>query len=102
MCWLNELNKITHCSQRQDGTRDQLDDLAIIADKFGLYAASEFIKSTTPNKETYTNSVWFNELKKIKQCDKSTEDIKPQLAKLRVIANKFGFYDAADYLNPLK
>lgn len=42
--WEEELLKVEQCPQRQDSTTDQLVDLYVIANKFGLYDAADFIK----------------------------------------------------------
>lgn len=42
--WKFELEKIKDCPQRQDSLCDQLRDLRIIANKFGFYDASDFLK----------------------------------------------------------
>lgn len=42
--WKSELSKVQNCPQRQDSLCDQLRDLRIIANKFGFYDASDFIK----------------------------------------------------------
>jgi hypothetical protein len=42
--WKFELEKVNNCSQRQDSLCDQLRDLRIIANKFGLYDAADFLK----------------------------------------------------------
>lgn len=44
--WKEELEKVNKCPQRQDSTLAQLNDLIIIANKFGFYDASDFLKST--------------------------------------------------------
>lgn len=48
--WLRELIKINQCPQREDTLENQLDDLCLIADKFGLYYASNFIKNYIKSK----------------------------------------------------
>lgn len=42
--WEEELNKICQCPQRQDSLDGQIRDLYIIANKFGLYDAADYIK----------------------------------------------------------
>lgn len=42
--WKEELNKVEQCPQRQDSTMDQLKDLRWIANKFGFYDASDYLK----------------------------------------------------------
>lgn len=42
--------------------------------------------------------MWLKELSKVNQCPQRQDSLSHQLADLRVIANKFGFYDAADFL----
>jgi hypothetical protein len=41
---------------------------------------------------------WKTELMKIKQCPQRQDALNNQLADLAIVANKLGFYDAADYL----
>jgi hypothetical protein len=43
-------------------------------------------------------STWKVELEKVKQCIQRQDGLQDQLNDLIFIANKFGFYDAADYL----
>ena len=45
--------------------------------------------------------IWLQELDKVKQVPQTQEALNDQLKKLRIIANKFGLYDAADYLRSL-
>lgn len=42
--------------------------------------------------------LWQVELDKVNQVPQAQDSTVEQLHKLRVIANKFGLYDAADYL----
>jgi hypothetical protein len=42
--WQGELEKVKQCPQRQDSTTGQLIDLITIANKFGFYDASDYIK----------------------------------------------------------
>jgi hypothetical protein len=49
-----------------------------------------------------TDEAWYWELKKVNQLPQTQEALNDQLMKLRVIANKFGFYDAADYCTVTK
>ncbi len=42
--WKEELEKVEQCPQRQDSTTDQLVDLYVIANRFGLYDAADFLK----------------------------------------------------------
>ena len=44
--WQQELNKVKQCPQRQDSLNDQLNDLRIIANRFGFYDAADFIRTT--------------------------------------------------------
>lgn len=44
-----ELDKVLQCPQRQDSLIDQLADLRIIANKFGLYDAADYLKSIVEN-----------------------------------------------------
>jgi hypothetical protein len=48
--------------------------------------------------QEYENSIWYQELKKIQQCPQAQDSLQDQLLRLRIIANRFGLYDAADYL----
>lgn len=43
--WLREFTKINQCPQRTDSLENQLNDLIQIAEKFGLYYASNFLKN---------------------------------------------------------
>jgi hypothetical protein len=44
------------------------------------------------------NEPWFKELVKVNQCPQRQDSAHDQLSDLIIIANKFGFYDAADFL----
>lgn len=41
---------------------------------------------------------WKTELEKVNDCPQRQDSLLNQLSDLRIIANKFGFYDAADFL----
>lgn len=41
---------------------------------------------------------WRIELDKVSQCNQRQDSLCDQIKDLRIIANKFGFYDAADFL----
>jgi hypothetical protein len=41
---------------------------------------------------------WQGELEKVKQCSQRQDSTTGQLMDLITIANKFGFYDACDYI----
>jgi len=41
---------------------------------------------------------WVKELKKVKQQPQTQENLDSQLVKMYAIANKFGLYDAADFI----
>jgi len=41
---------------------------------------------------------WKTELDKVEACPQRQDSLNDQLRDLRVIANRFGFYDAADFL----
>ena len=43
-------------------------------------------------------SFWKEQLKKVYQCPQRQDSITDQMIDLNYIANKFGFYDAADYI----
>ena len=43
-------------------------------------------------------SNWKIEIENVKQCTQRQDSLEEQLKDLIHIANKFGFYDAADYL----
>jgi hypothetical protein len=43
-------------------------------------------------------ALWRDELAKVKRCQQRQDGMMDQLKDLRMIANKFGFYDAAGYL----
>ena len=51
MSWKNELKKIDpkNCPQRQDSTSDQLVDLIQIANRFGFYDASDYLRNQLNN-----------------------------------------------------
>lgn len=44
------------------------------------------------------SATWREELKKVANCPQRQDSLSEQLKDLRIIANKFGFYDAADFL----
>lgn len=44
-------------------------------------------------------STWREELDKINGCPQRQDSTNEQLIDLIIIANKFGFYDAADYIS---
>ena len=46
-------------------------------------------------------ALWRGEFKKVQQCQQRQDSTGEQLADLVYIANRFGFYDAADYLKEL-
>ncbi len=46
-------------------------------------------------------ALWREEIAKVQQCQQRQDGTMDQLADLVTIANKFGFYDAADYLKDL-
>jgi hypothetical protein len=43
-------------------------------------------------------SLWINELRKIDQLPQRQDSTNEQMVDLYTIANKFGLYDAADYI----
>ena len=43
--------------------------------------------------------IWQEEFKRIKSCPQRQDSLNAQLSDLITIANKLGFYDAADYLH---
>ena len=43
--WLREFIKVNQCPQRFDLLENQLDDMVLIAEKFGLVYAAHFIKN---------------------------------------------------------
>ena len=45
--WKKEVKKIKQCPQRQDSTRDQLQDLTQVANKLGFYDAADYIRGIT-------------------------------------------------------
>lgn len=100
MRWSHELQKVAHCPQRQDGTSDQLYDLIEIANKFGLTLAAKKLETLNIKKvfQSSPNAIWVSELKKVEQCDSLNCDVDTELKWLRIIAIRFGFYDAADFL----
>jgi hypothetical protein len=44
------------------------------------------------------NYYWKDELNKVNKCTQRQDSVKDQLRDLMVISNKFGFYDASDFL----
>jgi hypothetical protein len=48
--------------------------------------------------EFFNEPMWETELRKIEQCNQRQDSLKSQMVDLIEIANKFGFYDAADYI----
>lgn len=42
---------------------------------------------------------WQKELEKVNKLPQAQDSLLDQLARLRIIANRFGLYDAADYLS---
>lgn len=46
-------------------------------------------------------STWKEEVKKIKQCYQRQDYAIDQLKDLRHVANKLGFYDAADFIRSI-
>lgn len=47
----------------------------------------------------HTIAMWMDEIGKVEQCPQRQDSLVYQLSDLVHIANKFGFYDAADFLN---
>lgn len=62
-----------------------------------LYCLHDVVGKNTL-KEEKEKSSWKKELGKIKQCPQRQDSLTDQLRDLAIIANKFGFYDAADML----
>lgn len=58
------------------------------------------LKQEGNNANTLLSAVptWKFELEKIKGCPQRQDSLCDQLRDLIIIANKFGFYDAADFL----
>jgi hypothetical protein len=102
--WKTEFKKIKQCPQRQDSMIDQLIDLLGISEKFGFIDATVYIKSIcykyTELKRIESDYIpmWKAELDKVNQCPVSKDNQTQQLTNLQQIANRFGFYDAADFL----
>lgn len=44
---------------------------------------------------------WFSEVLKMGQCPQRQDSLNNQLTDLILVANKLGFYDAADYLSSI-
>jgi len=42
--WKEQLKKVDRCPQRHDSMAEQMYDLYMIANKFGLYDAADYIK----------------------------------------------------------
>ena len=102
--WESELKKVEQCPQRQDSMIDQLIDLLEISDKLGFIEASVYIKGVCYKYLEIVRikydfiPMWKTELDKIHQCPENKDNQTQQLKNLRQVANKFGFYDAADFL----
>ena len=45
-----------------------------------------------------TRSIWKDEVKKLNQCYQRQDSVADQMIDLHYVANKLGFYDAADYI----
>lgn len=43
-------------------------------------------------------AIWKQELKKVGKCPQRQDSLTDQMVDLALIADKFGFYDAADYI----
>jgi len=43
-------------------------------------------------------SIWKDEVKKLNQCYQRQDSVADQMIDLHYVANKLGFYDAADYI----
>jgi len=43
MIWKDELEKIAVCPQRQDSTKEQLQDLILVANRLGFYDAADYL-----------------------------------------------------------
>lgn len=52
--WLKQLENVKQCDQRKDSTIDQLKDLILVADRFGFYDASDYLKAITNKGKTKT------------------------------------------------
>jgi hypothetical protein len=65
--WLNELQKIERCDQRQDSTTGQLKDLILIAERFGFYDAADYIKNVVENDKAKENKYFTTVNEQIKQ-----------------------------------
>nr|WP_156736383.1 hypothetical protein [Mycobacterium sp. E3298] len=48
--------------------------------------------------ELQDKAFWKDEFKKVKQCTQRQDSLNEQMSDLYTIANKFGFYDAADFI----
>lgn len=101
--WKKELEKVKQCPQRQDSMIDQLFDLTEISTTLGFVEASNHLKGicskyTKTDFGSYFIPAYKTELDKVNQCPMSDYDLNTQLGHLRIIANKFGLYDAADFL----
>lgn len=59
---------------------------------------AERLEKITNNQAPEPEPLWKKELSKINQVPQTQEDLTSQLKKLYVIANKFGLYDAADFI----
>lgn len=52
--WLRQLENVKQCDQRQDSMSNQLKDLILIADRFGFYDASDYLKAVTNKNKAET------------------------------------------------
>lgn len=59
---------------------------------------AERLEERTRKEEPEPEPMWKIELAKVEQVPQTQEPLSSQLQKLRVIANKFGLYDAADFI----
>ncbi len=75
---------------------DKTDSWCPACDENNIYAPFDLLEEDSEYKEV--TPIWLAQLKDIKQCPQRQDSLQDQLRDLRIIANKFGFYDAADYL----
>jgi hypothetical protein len=78
--------------------RNTVDGIEHSDNGFAYFKPPVYKTETTELSDVKNN--WREQLKKIEDCPQRQDCLRDQLNDLRVIANKFGFYDAADYLKP--
>ncbi|WP_144267547.1 hypothetical protein [Comamonas thiooxydans] len=93
---MDQLAKLSCLPQRQDGTNDQLQDLQPFACKLGMYEAAKYADHGM-KRQPLTERLKA-ELAKLDQQAHRIDPVADQLRDLRIVANRLGLYDAADFL----